>query len=224
MEVIFNADTSKKMYRYLLKYVGTYRVKAEYDQITKDFPRTEDGKIEDSFEDLYIPCTKGVVIKHTYIGDEILECCFYNKIKTALNTFERIHKKYPSLDIEFEDNSPDGIIYFHAKDMKKIATIVKPQTTGKGINPFSKKNLPKSDYVIPNKDLNQLTKLTKNLSKPESMQFFRRVNSEFLSKISTEKKNYKHKFKSCNMTAREFIHSEGLWEEYLAYIKTQIKD
>lgn len=221
MELVYTAGTNTKMYRYLLKYVGTYRVKAEYDQITKDFPRTEDGDIDKSFEDLYIPCVKGI-IKHTYLGEDILQCCFYNKIKTAINIYDRIFKKYPDIEIELEDDSPDGIIYFHAKDLKKIATIIKPQTSGKGINPFSKKNLPKSEYEIPNKDLNQLLKLTKHLTKAESMHFFRAVNSEFLSQMSTPKKNYIVKFKSCNMTPREFIHSQGLWEEYLKYIETKL--
>lgn len=222
MEIIATADTPKKMYRYLFKYVGTYRVKAEYDQITKDFPRAEDGSIDNSFEDLYIPCAKGAVVKHTYIGDDILACYFYNKIKTALNTWECINKQYPGLDIEFEDDTPDGVIYFHAKDFKKLATIIKPQTSGKGINPFSKKNLPKSDYTIPNKDLNRLTKLTQNLSRAESLQFFRRVNSDFLTDISTSKKNYQYKFKSCNMTAREYIHSIGFWDKYIEYVAQQL--
>ena len=31
MEVNFTTDTLNYMYRYLLKYVGTYRVKSEYD-------------------------------------------------------------------------------------------------------------------------------------------------------------------------------------------------
>ena len=59
------------MYRYLLKYVGTYRVLAEYDVELKDFPRDETGTIDPSFEDLYIPCRRGV-IKHSYKDKDIL--------------------------------------------------------------------------------------------------------------------------------------------------------
>lgn len=34
------------MYRYLEKYTGKYRVLAEYDMITKDFPRNDKGCID----------------------------------------------------------------------------------------------------------------------------------------------------------------------------------
>ena len=49
-------------FRYLEKYVGKYCVRAELDPDTNDFPRDSNGKIYESFEDLYIPCTKGIII------------------------------------------------------------------------------------------------------------------------------------------------------------------
>jgi len=45
-----------KMFRYLLKYVGTYRVKSYYDLDTLDFPRDAYGNINPTFDDLYIKC------------------------------------------------------------------------------------------------------------------------------------------------------------------------
>ena len=222
MEIVSNANTFQKMYRYLLKYVGTYRVKAEYDQNTNDFPRNENGQIEESFEDLYIPCKNNILIKHTYIGDDILVCCFYEKIKTANNIYDKIMQQYPNIDIEFEDSAPDGFIYFHAKDLKKLATILKPITTGKGINPFSKKNLPKPEYKIPSKDLSQLYKLTQDFDRSQTLQFFKKSNSEFLDMIFNEKKSYKNKFKSSGLNSREFIHSIGVWDRYINYIQNQI--
>ena len=82
MEFVNTKNTLSYMYRYLLKYVGTYRVKADYDYATEDFPRTADGGIDASFDDLYIPCVKGI-IKHTYLGNDILSCCFYEKAQTG---------------------------------------------------------------------------------------------------------------------------------------------
>ena len=62
-----NNNMINNMYRYLEKFIGTYRVMAEYDLQTNDFPRDEEGNIDKSFEDLYIPCSRGKsVIKHTY--------------------------------------------------------------------------------------------------------------------------------------------------------------
>ena len=68
------------MARYLQrKYVGTYRVKAEYDLVTKDFPRLEDGTLDPDFDDLYIDCAHKIQIKHS--GGNILSCYIPNKTK-----------------------------------------------------------------------------------------------------------------------------------------------
>ena len=39
------------MDNYLRRYVGTYRVKADYDLDTNDYPRDIDGNLDDSFGD-----------------------------------------------------------------------------------------------------------------------------------------------------------------------------
>jgi hypothetical protein len=39
---------------YITKYVGTYRVLAEYDKATNDWVRDEYGNLADSFEDYYV--------------------------------------------------------------------------------------------------------------------------------------------------------------------------
>lgn len=215
MEFISTADTLNYMYRYLLKYVGTYRVKAEYDWYTQDFPRNETNGIEDSFEDLYIPCSKGL-IKHTYLGNDILVLCFYDKFKTGLNTYELLQKKYPKLDLQFDDENPDAFIYFDAKDIKKIATVVKPKTTGAKINPFSDKNLPKMQYKIPSKDLADLYAITQHMSRVDTMHFFQQVNKAFLATLS---KDLKQELKTTRLGQREFIHYKGLWEKYVKYVK-----
>ena len=203
------------MYRYLMKYVGTYRVKAELDLHTNDFPRLDNGEIDTSFDDLYIPCTKGV-IKHTYIDDDVLSCCFYDKAQQARNVYLALKEKYPKLLIELEDDGMDGIIYFNAKDIKKVATIVKPKTSGKDIPPFSEKNLPKIQYTIPAKDLSDLYAITQSLSRGQTMQFFKKTNDDFIKSLP---KADKVALKESRLGRREFIHYRGLWEKYLKYVK-----
>lgn len=214
MEINSNVNTLKYMYRYLMKYVGTYRVKAEYDTNKNDFPRNEHGQIEDSFEDLYIPCSKGI-IKHTYVGDDILVICFYDKLKTAINVYDVIKKKYPNLNIEFEQAGSDGLIYFDAHDLKKIAPIIKPRTSGAKINPFAASNLPKPEYKIPASDLAELYHITADLTRVQTMHFFKQVNSDF---VKTLPKELKQDFKLTRLSAREYFHSKGLWEKYLKYV------
>ena len=129
--------------------------------------------------------------------------------------------------IEKEICGSDGFIYFNSKDIKKIATIVKPKTSGAKIDPFSNKNLPKIEYKIPSKDLSELYTLTKDLSKIETMQFFKRVNSDFIKeikKLNGKAFNGKEEHKKSRLGSKEFIHSIGLWDKYIKYVKKQLSN
>ena len=44
---------------YLMKYKGTYRILPTLDKETNDFPRTANGEIDDTYDDLYISCQYG---------------------------------------------------------------------------------------------------------------------------------------------------------------------
>lgn len=207
-----------KMYRYLEKYTGTYRVLPYLDLEKNDFPRDELGNIDNSFEDLYIPCSRGKAeIKHTYDEDKLV-VCFYGKCSTAKNVYKEIKDKYKNIDVEFEDIGEDGLIYFNADDIKKIATIVRPKTSGASIKWNSVKNLPKVKYEIPSKDLKRLSDITKDLSRTDKMQFGKRLSSEFLSshKLKDEQKQSR-------LSPKEFIHSKGLWDDYMIKAKKEIK-
>ena len=225
MKRVFNNDTLDYMYRYIVKFVGTYRVKAELDSDTQDFPRDDKGQIDASFEDLYIPCSRGV-IKHTYMGNDILAVCFYDKATTAKNVYKELKNKYPKLDVELDIDGVDGFIYFNAEDIKKVATIIKPRTSGAKIDPFSNKNLPKIEYRIPSKEMTELYDLTKDLSKVETMQFYKKVNTDFIKgvrKLNGEKYDAKAELKKSRLGTREFIHSVGLWDKYIKYVKKELK-
>lgn len=219
MEFVNTKNTLSYMYRYLLKYVGMYRVKAELDDAKKDFPREDTGEVDKSFEDLYIPCAKGV-IKHTYLGDDVLSLCFYDKAQQGRNIFSMLTEKYPNLQLTIDDDGTDCLIYFNANDIKKIATICGPRTSGKDIQPFSVKNLPKMDYKIPSSDLVKLYNITKDLNKTDTLQFFKKVNAEF---IKAQDKEIQAERKKSRLRTREFIHSVGLWDKYMAYVKRKYK-
>lgn len=207
-----------EMFRFLEKYTGTYRVLGCLDLSTNDFPRDENGNIDSSYDDLYIPCSRGKsVIKHTY-EDNKLVLCFYNKCSTARNVYKELKDKYKKLDIEFEDSGEDGLIYFNADDIKKIATIVKPKTSGASIKWNSVKNLPKVKYEIPTEDLKRLSDITKNLSRTDKMQFGRKLSLEFL-----ESYKLKDEQKQSRLSPKEFIHSKDLWDDYMIKAKKEVK-
>lgn len=217
------------MYRYLEKFTGTYRVLPDCD-LNDGFPRDEHGNIEESFEDLYIPCRKGV-IKHTYKDFDILAICFYDKASTAKNVYTELKNKYPKLDIELDlewkdskgkkVTNNDGYIYFNAEDIKKIATIIKPKTSGASIKWSSNKNLPKVEYKIPEKDLKKVNSILEGLDKTQKMQFARSCNSMFLESISNRKYNAKESLKTSRLNAKEYIHSIGKWDEYVKFMKKE---
>lgn len=209
------------MYRYLEKYVGTYRVLAELDIDTNDFPRDEHGNIDKSFEDLYIPCRRGV-IKHTYEGNDILAICFYGQLKKGHNTYKELKSKYPKLDMKIEDFGEDCYIYFDADDIKKIATVIKPKTSGAKTSPFSAKNLPKGEYKIPSADLLALYKLTDTMERVEKMHFLKKCNAEYLESISTKKFDAKADMKTKRLNVKEYIHSRGEWDTYLEFVKGKL--
>lgn len=227
MEFVKDENTLNYMYRYLLKYVGTYRVRAYFDEITEDFPRNETGGIDDSFEDFYIKCSRNATIRSTYKGNDILCIYFENRAHVARNVFEELITKYKNIDIELDDSSSDGIIYFHAEDIKKIATIVVPRTAGCKIHPLSVKNLPKVEYSIPKEDIEKLNAIVSGLDRTSKMRFFKEVNSNFIKgvrKLDGKKFDCAEEFKKTRLGTREFIHSVGLWDRYLSYIKKNLPD
>lgn len=157
---------------YLRKYVGQYRVKADYDLDTNDFPRRHDGTLDPSFDDLYIDCKNNIKIRHG-VGS-VLSCYIPSKSR-GVNALRQIYEdnisnEYPSKDNTYADKLCnelinkevlisaevlDGEVYFEFKaDMiDYIAKIVGAKTYGASISPFSTKNLPKEPYKIPEKDI-----------------------------------------------------------------------
>lgn len=207
------------MYRYLEKYTGTYRVLGYLDLATHDFPRDENGNIDDSYEDLYIPCSRGgCVIKHTYDEDKLV-AVFLNKISTSRNVFKEIKEKYKNINVEFEEVGEDGLIYFYDEDIKKIATIIKPKKSGASIKWNSPKNLPKVDYKIPDEDLKKYNDIVKNLDRTQKMQFGKKVISTVLND-----NKIKEKQKASRLSAKEYIHKSGLWDKYIKAAKEEIKN
>ena len=128
------------MYRYLEKYHGKYRVLSDYDLVTLDWPRDSNGEIDESFDDLYIPCKKGI-IRHTYDDYDLLALCFYNKSASVVNkVYDEIKKKHPEVNLRIDEQGRDWFIYFYDKDLDTIADIIKPRTSGARIKWNAKSN------------------------------------------------------------------------------------
>lgn len=219
-----NSNIVDYMYRYIEKYTGKYRILPYYDIELEDFPRDLNGSIDESFDDLYIPCKKGI-ITHTYDDFDKLAICFYDKRPSvAKGIYDEICNKYKDINISIELIGNDSYIYFYDCDINKIASIVKPKTSGAKIKWNDNRNLPKVEYIIPEEDNKKLSKVISKLSKTEKMRIIKTCNSAFLKSISNKKFDAKVEMKKSRLNPKEYIHSIGMWDRYIRFIKKEIKN
>lgn len=214
------------MFRYLEKYVGKYRVLPELDLDTNDVPRDEKGSIDPTYDDLYIPCRKGY-IKNS--AEDYYLCWFGD----TLSLGRRVKKDFEIAKIpiyKYEETDIDVLIWFDIKYINKVASIVKPKTNGKNIKPFSKRNFKKekekASYTIPLKDYERYSSIMKDMSTVEKMQFARSCNNNF-SDIVVKKMgnnyNINEELYDSGLDYKTFIHSIGLWEDYIEYVNNEYK-
>ncbi len=177
-------------------YKGVYRIKADIDQATNDFPRDEQGNIDSSFDDFYIPCAKNGKIRH--YGQKVLlyYCPTIGKFRNILKKIyedkigdlnkhttikfskdkEITSYDYESIYKELLDKQiltyiceyeSEGEFRFKTDMMDYIASLVEARTSGSNISPFSTKNLPSAKYDIPTEDLIKYKEIIKVLDKSE---------------------------------------------------------
>ena len=243
---------------YLNKYVGTYRVKAEYNPDTKDYPRLEDGKLDPSFDDLYIVCKNDIKIKHgvgnvlsCYIptkqrGTNILKQIYQDNISDNLPKEKDIY--FENLCFELVDKKIlvsaevlDGEVYFEFKAtmIDYIAKLVGASTYGANITPFSKKNLPKTLYKIPEEDMKLYQDAIKDFptktitmnGKERSMVdgfLIKSLNNQFdtiIKKSQPKKFDIDKDRKTKGLKGKEYIHSFGkdMWNQYCNFLVNESK-
>ena len=217
-------------------YKGKYRVLANYDIETNDFPRDEQSNIDSDFNDFYIPGKKNVEIRHagrnklgcyvfsTGIGKNILKDIYEletnKKAPTNINTLIDTMIKQDIID---EVTLYDGelLFIFKATHIDDWAHIFKLKTSGAKISPLSNKNLPKSKYEINKKDENQYLSLMNNLSKEEKMQVARRATGIIIDKLS---KKDKAEMKKLGMKPKQYIHYKGMWDKLIQEITKEINN
>lgn len=229
---------------YLQKYVGTYRVKSEYDLETNDFARNPDGSLDTN--NTYIKCANGGKIFH--YGRNILEC-YVPSLQRGRNILKSLAIKlgfhledygFPFQYLSmFADLEKTKIVFnitesdsecwwqFRAKDIKLMAQYMKPQTSGAAISPFSTKNLPKKKYTIPYEDLAVYKQIIDEANLDDKLVVGRIITSFIVDLVPKKHKVYaksdmKKEMKKAMLNGREFIHSIGLWDEFIDFLKTKL--
>lgn len=215
-------------------YKGKYRVLADYDWDTKDFPRNEQGNIDPDFNDFYIAGKKGIQIRHsnrdilgcyvfgTTMGNKILKAIYEKELKSKPPAkSETVGKKLIEQDIIKNITYYDGelLFTFKAEYLDNWANIFKLKTSGANISPLSNKNLPKSTYNIDKQDEERYNELMKNLEKGHKMIVAKKAVANITSKFT---KKQKAEIKQLNMKPKQYIHYIGKWDKLLKEIKKEI--
>lgn len=230
--------------KYLMKYKGIYRIKANIDESTNDFPRDENGNIDT--DDLYIKCANGSQIYHyghstlvAYIpsigrGHNILKA-IGQALLPDIKQYEKTPYDYAGLYTaltkektiwDIMENDSEIEFKFKANSLDFIAKYLKPSTYGADISPFSTRNLPKISYTIPDDDLNEYKKITEQIAKEDKL-ILSHLTRDFMSKILSKNKLYKSISMKVDMrkkmiSGKEYIHSMGYWDKYLKFLKESL--
>lgn len=223
------------MNNYLYKhYKGKYRVLADYDIETNDFPRDEQGNIDEDFNDFYIPGKKNVQIRHA--GNNKLGCYVFSTTlgrNILASIYERELNKNPPKKINtladelIKENIITEITYydgeilfiFPASYLEQWHDIFKLKKTGANISPLSSKNLPKSQYVINKKDEEEYNTLLKDLNKQQKLLITKRATNNITSKFT---KKQKTEMRQLCMKPKQYIHYIGKWDKLLNEIRKEI--
>ncbi len=228
------------------KFKGKYRLKAPYDQ-TNQFPRDLDGTYSDY--DIYIDCSNNIQVH--YFGNRGTLEVFIPSIGRGRNIVKAIYSEHIQ-DIEkspyFSNNSFDYDSFYKDKELNKIINTIfesdaevsfrfhwslmeqfekyfKPKTSAASRSPFSSKNLPRSDYEIPEEDQLKYKEVTAKLPKEDILKVGHMTN-DYIKTLANKKKSLeaiKDDMKLNCMKAKEYIHFIDKWDDYLKYLEKEIE-
>lgn len=204
------------------KFKGKYRLKVEYDKCTNDFTRKLNGTLEDI--DVYIDCKHGNKIFH--FGGSVLQA-YVPSIGRGNNIIKTIDEQFGQ-DVLFNIERTDSEILFrfHYKDSDKIIPLLKPKTNGANISPFSSKNLPRNkDYKIPDENLIVYKNIVAKIPQECILSLTHSTNN-FIKSLATKRnpyENIKADMKLKGLKGKEYIHSIGKWNDYINYLRKELK-
>lgn len=201
------------------KFKGVYRLKTPYDLNTNDFPRKLNGNLEDN--DCYIDCQFGNKIFH--YGGSILQA-YIPSIGRGHNIINIINEINSNIIFDIQENDSEILFKFKYINSDKIIPLLKPKISGAGISPFSSKNLPKSNYEIPDKDFNMYKEIVAKIPQ-ECILTLTHSTNNFIKSLATKKnpiENIKADMRKKCLRGKEYIHFIGKWNEYIKYLNNNL--
>lgn len=202
------------------KFKGRYRIRAPINKLTNDFNRKLNGTFEDI--DCYIDCQFGNRV--FYYGHNVLQA-YIPSIGRGHNILKNIEEMDKSLIFDIEETDSEVLFKFKYINSDKIIPLLKPRTAGSHTSPFSPKNLPKTDFKIPDDKLETYKQIVSKIP-PEKLLTIGRITNSFLQTLITRKntwENIKADMRLKCVKGKEYIYMIGKWDEYLTYFENEIK-
>lgn len=203
------------------KFKGIYRIKAPVDLETNDYPRKLNGAYEDI--DCYIDCMNNVKVFH--YGHNILQA-YIPSIGRGHNYIKVLQIKRPDMIFDIEESDSEVLFKFKYADSDEIIPLLKPKTAGAKISPFSSKNRPKSNYKIPDEDLEAYKNIIAKIPQEHILSVTHITNS-FIKTLVTKRntmEDIKADMKLRGVKAKEYIHMIGKWDEYIKYLEKKLQE
>lgn len=200
----------------IFQFQKKYRIYAKYDLGTCDYIRDDTGMINSTFDDYYL-VSGGVnkdEVHHSY--DDVFVLYIWS-LKRGNRILEEL-KKIKGLVLEYEKTDAEVMISFKAENIDIIHEHIKLRTNGSDISPTDIKNLPKETYGIPEKALEEFTKVYKDSNIP--MAKYKQLYIEFIDSKTTAKNNALHKFQVSEIPPKNFIYHMRWWDELLKFISS----
>ena len=174
----------------------------DYDSLIPDIEKTKLKKIKNDI----------------YLSDAWIE---------ILERYDIDYRKYNSVSaliFDIEETDSEVLFKFSAKHDDKIISLLKPKTLGASISPFSSKNLPRDkNYKIPDEVLKEYKDITSNLPTNKLILVGKYTNN-FIKSLATKKNTYddiKNDMALKGLKGKEYIHSIGLWDKYIDYLRKE---
>ena len=194
-------------------------MRAPINPDTNDFNRKLNGIYEDI--DVYIDCQHGN--KVFYYGNSILEA-YVPSLQRGHNIIKTLQQIDPLIITHLQEGDSEVIFRFKYSNSDKVIPLLKPRTSGANISPFSSKNLPKSSYTIPEKDLNIYKHIVAKIPREDILTITHNTNN-FIKTLVTKQnpmENIKADMKLKGLKGKEYVHSIGQWGNYINYLRKEL--
>lgn len=149
-----------------------------------------------------------------------------NMIQIKLYNYAALYKdkELNKIITNIEDTDEEVLFRFHSSKMEQLEKYFKPKTSAASRSPFSTKNLPKSDYIIPDEDLDTYKNIVSEIPK-EDVLIITHTTNNYIKSLVTKKntlENIKADMKLKGLKGKEYIHSIGQWNKYIKYLKENL--